>query len=79
VLSRQYGIPKGLPAKSPFTPDTRADQENHSIRGSNKSTGVKDGGFCFTALATSGNQPPAAFGLRQTRSNGRRQAWGATS
>jgi hypothetical protein len=26
-----------------------------------------------------GGQPPAGFGLRQTRSNGSRQAWGATS
>src|SRR5216117_869453 len=28
---------------------------------------------------TARGQPPAALGLRQTRSNGSRQAWGATS
>jgi hypothetical protein len=31
------------------------------------------------ALTNTRGQPPAGLGLRQTRSNGSRQAWGATS
>jgi hypothetical protein len=32
-----------------------------------------------TLQTTARGQPPAGLGLRQTRSNGSRQAWGATS